>query len=115
MDFLSIEFLTALVSIIIIDLVLAGDNAIVIGLAARNVDKANQKKVIIWGTVGAVIIRVIATVLVTYLLQIYGLRLIGGLALIYIAYKSAGRRENMKFQLRIKCGQRSARLLSRIR
>ncbi|MGQ3477600.1 TerC family protein [Paenibacillus sp. TY11] len=87
MDFLSIEFLTALLSIIVIDLVLAGDNAIVIGLAARNVDKANQKKVIIWGTVGAVVIRVIATVLVTYLLQIYGLRLIGGLALIYIAYK----------------------------
>lgn len=87
MDFLSIEFFTALLSIIIIDLVLAGDNAIVIGLAARNVDKANQKKVIIWGTVGAVIIRVIATLLVTYLLQIYGLRLIGGLALIYIAYK----------------------------
>ncbi|MGW8957306.1 TerC family protein [Paenibacillus sp. NPDC055715] len=87
MDFLSIEFLTALLSIIIIDLVLAGDNAIVIGLAARNVEKANQKKVIIWGTVGAVVIRVIATLLVTYLLEIYGLRLIGGLALIYIAYK----------------------------
>lgn len=114
MDFLSIEFLTALVSIIIIDLVLAGDNAIVIGLAARNVDKANQKKVIIWGTVGAVIIRVIATVLVTYLLQIYGLRLIGGLALIYIAYKLLVEEKNMKFQLRIKCGQRSAQLLSRI-
>ncbi len=78
MDFLSIEFLTALLSIIIIDLVLAGDNAIVIGLAARNVEKANQKKVIIWGTVGAVVIRVIATLLVTYLLEIYGLRLIGG-------------------------------------
>ncbi|WP_018887580.1 TerC family protein [Paenibacillus massiliensis] len=87
MDFMSVEFWTALMSIVIIDLVLAGDNAIVIGLAARNVRKEDQRKVIFWGTVGAVLIRVIATLLVTYLLQIYGLRLIGGLLLVWIAYK----------------------------
>lgn len=84
---MSVEFWTALMSIVVIDLVLAGDNAIVIGLAARNVRKEDQKKVIFWGTVGAVLIRVVATLLVTYLLQIYGLRLVGGLLLVWIAYK----------------------------
>ncbi|MDP4096790.1 TerC family protein [Paenibacillus sp. P96] len=87
MDFFGVEFWMALLSIVVIDLVLAGDNAIVIGLAARNVQKEDQKKVIFWGTVGAVVIRVIATLLVTYLLLIPGLRLIGGLLLVWIAYK----------------------------
>lgn len=87
MDVMSMEFWMALLSIIVIDLVLAGDNAIVIGLAARNVQKEDQKKVIIWGTVGAIVIRVIATLLVVQLLLIPGLRLIGGLALLWIAYK----------------------------
>jgi YjbE family integral membrane protein len=87
MDFFGVEFWMALLSIVIIDLVLAGDNAIVIGLAARNVKKEDQKKVIFWGTVGAVVIRIIATLLVTYLLMIPGLRLIGGLLLVWIAYK----------------------------
>ncbi|NMO94571.1 TerC family protein [Paenibacillus lemnae] len=87
MDFMSPDFWAALLSIIVIDLVLAGDNAIVIGLAARNVQKEDQKKVILWGTVGAIIIRVVATLLVVKLLMIPGLRLIGGLALLWIAYK----------------------------
>lgn len=87
MDLFSIEFLTALLSIIIIDLVLAGDNAIVIGLAARNLPKQDQKKVIVWGTVGAVIIRIIATIFVVSLLNIPGLHLIGGLVLVWIAIK----------------------------
>ncbi|MFM9278463.1 TerC family protein [Paenibacillus jiagnxiensis] len=87
MDFFGVEFWMALLSIVVIDLVLAGDNAIVIGLAARNVKKEDQKKVIFWGTVGAVVIRVVATLLVTYLLLIPGLRLIGGLLLVWIAYK----------------------------
>ncbi|RCX23098.1 YjbE family integral membrane protein [Fontibacillus phaseoli] len=87
MDFFSVEFWGALLSIILIDLVLAGDNAIVIGLAARNVQKADQKKVILWGTLGAIIVRVIMTLLVLQLLTIPGLRLVGGLALIWIAYK----------------------------
>lgn len=87
MDIFSVDFWTALLAIIMIDLVLAGDNAIVIGLAARNVRKEDQKKVIIWGTVGAIVVRVIMTVLVVYLLLIPGLRLAGGLALLWIAYK----------------------------
>lgn len=87
MELWSIEFFSALLSIIIIDLVLAGDNAIVIGLAARNLPKENQKKVIIWGSVGAIIIRAIATLLVVYLLRIPGLLLVGGIILIWIAYK----------------------------
>ncbi|NSL52933.1 TerC family protein [Calidifontibacillus erzurumensis] len=81
------EFLTALLSIVIIDLVLAGDNAIVIGLAARNLPKDKQKKAIIWGTVGAVAIRVLATIAVVWLLKIPGLLLIGGVLLVWIAYK----------------------------
>jgi YjbE family integral membrane protein len=87
MELFTMAFWAALMSIVIIDLVLAGDNAIVIGLAARNVKKEDQKKVIIWGTVGAVLIRVIATLLVVQLLLIPGLRLVGGIALVWIAYK----------------------------
>ncbi len=81
------EFLTALLSIIVIDLVLAGDNAILIGLAARNLPKQQQKKVILWGSVGAIIIRIVATLAVVWLLEIPGLHLVGGLLLVYIAYK----------------------------
>ncbi|TCZ77784.1 TerC family protein [Paenibacillus albiflavus] len=87
MELFSLAFLTSLLSIVIIDLVLAGDNAIVIGLAARNLPKKDQKKVIILGTIGAVIIRVLATVFVVSLLNIPGLHLIGGLVLVWIAIK----------------------------
>lgn len=87
MDFFSVEFFTALLAIVVTDLVLAGDNAIVIGLAARKLPKDQQKKAIIWGTVGAIIIRAIATLVVVYLLNIPGLHLIGGLLLLWIAYK----------------------------
>ncbi|WP_299087369.1 TerC family protein [uncultured Metabacillus sp.] len=86
MDFFSIEFFTALLSIVMIDLVLAGDNAIVIGLAARNLPKDQQKKVILLGTVGAIMIRALATLVVVYLLKIPGLLLVGGLVLLWIAY-----------------------------
>ena len=87
MDLLSLELWMALLSIILIDLVLAGYNAIVIGLAARNVPKEDQKKVILWGTVGAIVVRVVMTVLVLQLLHLPGLRLAGGIALIWIAFK----------------------------
>jgi YjbE family integral membrane protein len=87
MEFLSPEFWSALLAIIVIDLVLAGDNAIVIGLAARRLPKAQQKKAIIWGTVGAIAIRVVATLTVVWLLKIPGLMLIGGVLLVWIAYK----------------------------
>lgn len=87
MELFSGEFFSALLSIIVIDLVLAGDNAIVIGLAARNLPKEQQKKAIIWGTVGAILIRIVATLLVVWLLELPGLRLIGGILLVWIAYK----------------------------
>jgi YjbE family integral membrane protein len=87
MELFSPEFWSALLSIIIIDLVLAGDNAIVIGLAARNLPKEMQTKVIIWGTVGAIVIRAVATLAVVWLLKIPGLLLVGGILLIWISYK----------------------------
>jgi len=87
MDFFSMEFWSALLAIVMIDLVLAGDNAIVIGLAARNLPKDKQKKVIIWGTVGAIAIRAAATLVVVWLLKIPGLLLAGGLVLLWIAVK----------------------------
>jgi len=73
--------------IIFIDLVLAGDNAIIIGMVASKFPSEQRKKIIFWGIGGAVILRVILTLLTAYLLQITGLRLIGGLALLYICYK----------------------------
>ncbi|WP_449539317.1 TerC family protein [Ferdinandcohnia sp. Marseille-Q9671] len=87
MELFSGEFFSALLAIVVIDLVLAGDNAIVIGLAARNLPKPQQKKAIIWGTVGAIIIRAAATLAVVWLLEIPGLHLIGGILLVWIAYK----------------------------
>jgi len=87
MDWFSTASLLTLLNIIIIDLVLAGDNAIVIGMAAKNVPKNLQKRVILWGTAGAVGIRVVATVLVVYLLKIPGLLFVGGLLLVWIALK----------------------------
>ncbi|SFX22898.1 integral membrane protein, YjbE family [Thermoactinomyces sp. DSM 45891] len=87
MDLFTTEFLTALISIVIIDLVLAGDNAIVIGLAARNLPKEQQNKVIFWGTVGAVVMRVVATSAVVWLLKIPGLLLVGGILLLWISCK----------------------------
>lgn len=80
-------FWSALLAIIVIDLVLAGDNALVIGMAARNLPAHQQKKAIIWGTVGAVVIRAAATLAVVWLLKIPGLLLVGGLMLIWIAMK----------------------------
>ena len=73
--------------IVFIDLVLAGDNAIIIGMVASQFPADQRKKIIFWGIGGAVILRIILTLLTAYLLQIKGLRLIGGLALLYICYK----------------------------
>lgn len=87
MDIFSLEFFTALITIIFIDLLLAGDNAIVIGLAARNLPAQHQKKAIWLGTGGAVLIRVVATLLVVYLLKIPFLLAVGGVVLLWIAYK----------------------------
>ncbi len=84
---LSPEFWSALAAIVVIDLVLAGDNAIVIALAARNLPKALQRRAVIWGTVGAVVVRASLTVAVLWLLEIPGLMLAGGVLLAWIAYR----------------------------
>src|SRR5512137_2392329 len=81
------EWWSALMAIVLIDLVLAGDNAIVIGLAARHVPAAMQRRVILWGTFGAIAVRVALTAAVVRLLRLHGLLLVGGLALVWIAWK----------------------------
>ena len=86
-ELLSPEQITILTQIIFIDLVLAGDNAIIIGMVASKFPAEQRKKVIFWGIGGAVILRIILTLLTAYLLQITGLRLIGGILLLYIVYK----------------------------
>ena len=87
MDLLSVQFLSALMAIVIIDLVLAGDNAIVIALAARNVAERLRTKAILWGTVGAIVVRTLLTMVVVWLLAVPGLLFAGGTLLIWIAYK----------------------------
>ena len=86
-ELISPEQLTILTQIILIDLVLAGDNAIIIGMVASKFPLEQRKKIIFWGIGGAVVLRIILTLLTAYLLQINGLRLIGGLLLLYIVYK----------------------------
>jgi YjbE family integral membrane protein len=87
MELFSMPWWSALLAIILIDLVLAGDNAIVIALAARNLPAEHQNKAIMWGTVGASVVRSAMTVGVVWLLKIPGLMLVGGLGLLWIAYK----------------------------
>ena len=81
------EQLIILIEIILIDLVLAGDNAIIIGMVASKFEDSNRKKIIFWGIGGAVVLRILFTFITAYLLQISGLRLIGGILLLYICYK----------------------------
>ena len=81
------EQITILTQIIFIDLVLAGDNAIIIGMVASKFPPDQRKRVIFWGIGGAVVLRIVLTLLTAYLLQITGLRLIGGILLLYIVYK----------------------------
>ena len=98
------EEITIFFQIIFIDLILAGDNAIIIGMVASKFAPEQRKKIIFWGIGGAVILRILLTLLTAYLLQITGLRLIGGLLLLYIVYKlyvdviknSGGGEENIK-------------------
>ncbi len=102
-ELLTPEQITILTQIIFIDLVLAGDNAIIIGMVASKFPPEQRKKVIFWGIGGAVILRIILTLLTAFLLQITGLRLIGGILLLYIVYKlyidvikGATKEENIK-------------------
>ena len=86
-DLFTPEQLTILTQIILIDLVLAGDNAIIIGMVASKFPLEQRKKIIFFGIGGAVILRIVLTLLTAYLLQITGLRLLGGVLLLYIVYK----------------------------
>ena len=81
------EQVAIFIQIVLIDLVLAGDNAIIIGMVASQFDASQRKKIIFWGIGAAVVLRIIFTLITAYLLQIEGLRLIGGLLLLYIVYK----------------------------
>lgn len=94
MEFLSAPWWSALLAIVLIDLVLAGDNAIVIALAARTLPPHLKRKAIVWGTVGAIVVRSAMTVGVVWLLKIPGLMLVGGLGLVWIAYKLLADQEN---------------------
>ena len=94
MEFMSAPWWSALLAIILIDLVLAGDNAIVIALAARSLPKHLQKKAIVWGTVGAIVVRSVMTIGVVWLLKVPGLLLVGGLGLLWIAYKLIANSDN---------------------
>ncbi|SFC29565.1 integral membrane protein, YjbE family [Polaromonas sp. OV174] len=87
MELFSTPWWSALLAIILIDLVLAGDNAIVIALAARNLPPHLQKKAIVWGAAGAIVVRSVMTVGVVWLLKIPGLMLVGGLGLLWVAYQ----------------------------
>src|SRR6476661_8330254 len=87
MELFSAEFFSALFAIVVIDLVLAGDNAIVIALAARNLPQRLRFKAIAWGTIGAIVVRTAMTLIVVWLLKIPGLLLVGGAMLVWIAYK----------------------------
>jgi YjbE family integral membrane protein len=87
MELFSPGFFSALLAIVVIDLVLAGDNAIVIALAARGLPAHLRNKAIVWGTVGAIVVRTAMTMIVVWLLKIPGLLLVGGAALLWIAYK----------------------------
>ncbi len=87
MDIFTMEFAAALAAIVVIDLVLAGDNAIVIALAARNVPRHLQRRAMVWGAAGAVVVRSLLTLIVVWLLRFPGLMFIGGALLVWIAYK----------------------------
>ena len=87
MDFFSAGFISSLLTIIAIDLVLAGDNAMVIALAARSLPAELRKQAILWGTAGAIVIRAAMTIMVVWVLMVPGLRFIGGAVLVWIAYK----------------------------
>lgn len=94
MELFSPEFFSALVAIIIIDLVLAGDNAIVIALAARSLPPDLRRRAVLWGTFGAIAVRTVMTLIVVWLLKIPGLMLAGGLLLVWIAYRLLADNDN---------------------
>jgi YjbE family integral membrane protein len=95
-EIFSADFFIALFSIIIIDLVMAGDNAIVISLAAKNLPSHMQRRIVFWGTFGAILIRALATLAAVWLLHLPGLQLIGGILLLWISVRMlSGRKESV--------------------
>lgn len=94
MDLFPPEFLSALAAIVVIDLVLAGDNAIVIALAARNLPPHLKNRAIVWGTLGAIVVRSALTLGVVWLLKVPGLMLVGGLMLLWIAHRLLTQQDN---------------------
>ena len=94
MDFMSIDAIWAILAITLIDLVLAGDNALVIGMAANRLPPHLRKKAIFWGTFGAIAVRFVSVAIITYLMLIPGLRLVGGIALVWIGWKLAFQDDN---------------------
>lgn len=98
MEILSIQFLWALLAIILIDVVLGGENALVIAMASKQLPEHLRKRAMLWGTFGAVAVRFVCVAALTYLLMIPGLRLVGGLMLIYIAWKltDSGKQHDVK-------------------
>src|SRR4028118_2427085 len=87
MDFLTAEWLSRLVGVLVVNLILSGDNAVVIAMAARSLEGANRRRAIIWGAAGAVILRLLFAAVITFLIQIPFLQVVGGLLLIWIAWK----------------------------
>jgi YjbE family integral membrane protein len=87
MDFLTAEWLSRLVGVLVVNLILSGDNAVVIAMAARSLEGANRRRAIIWGAAGAVILRLLFAAVITWLIQIPFLQVVGGLLLIWIAWK----------------------------
>jgi len=87
MEVLSLQFLTSLLSIVMIDIVLGGDNAILIALATRSLDRKQRKKAIFWGVVGAIVVRATLTAIAVYILNIPLIKFIGGILLVWIAFK----------------------------
>jgi len=106
MDFMSIDAIWAILAIILIDLVLAGDNALVIGMAANRLPPHLRKKAIFWGTFGAIAVRFVSVAIITYLMLIPGLRLVGGIALVWIGWKLASKTITMKSKQPIPLVQR---------
>ena len=87
MDFMTGEWLGGLVAVLVVNLILSGDNAVVIAMAARTLEGANRRRAIIWGAAGAVILRLFFAAIITFLIQIPFLQVVGGLLLIWIAWK----------------------------
>jgi YjbE family integral membrane protein len=87
MDFITGEWLSRLVGVLVVNLILSGDNAVVIAMAARTLEGANRRRAIIWGAAGAVILRLLFAAVITWLIQIPFLQVVGGLLLIWIAWK----------------------------